>query len=163
MPKVNFVKSARKDNPVAKVGEPYYWWQFKFGGKHYSKTPPKPSQLTQSEFMKFVYYMQDRIETLAGYENAEDLKAEIDSIVDEIRSQADELDEKFNNMPEGFQQGDTGTLLEERRDAMNQWADDLENIDIIFDPDETAQDPEFAFTEWLEQVLTEIQSTDPGV
>jgi len=160
MAKVNFIKSARKDNPVAKVGESYYWWQFRFGGKHYSKTPPKPSQLTQSEFLIFVYDMQDRIETLAGYENAEDLKAEVDSIIDEIRGQSDELDEKFNNMPEGLQQGDTGVLLEERRDAMNQWADDLESIDIDFDPE---NDPELIFEEWLSEKLNEIQCIDSGV
>ena len=39
MPRVHHVKSARKDNPVAKKGESYYWWKFRYGGKRYSKTP----------------------------------------------------------------------------------------------------------------------------
>lgn len=33
MPHVTFVKKARKDNPVAKKGESYYWWAFMVGGR----------------------------------------------------------------------------------------------------------------------------------
>lgn len=34
MPRVNHVKAARKDNQ----GEPYCWWKFRYGGKHYPHT-----------------------------------------------------------------------------------------------------------------------------
>jgi hypothetical protein len=57
MPKVNHVKCARKDNPEhdIKAGESYYWWSMMQGSrgvKHYSKTYPKRSQLTNSDFFK---------------------------------------------------------------------------------------------------------------
>ena len=44
-PRVHYVKSARKDNPVAKKGEPYYWWQSYCSPKQFSKTPPRPWSL----------------------------------------------------------------------------------------------------------------------
>ncbi len=50
MPRVTHVKKARKDNPVCKAGESYYWWKFRYGGKRYSLTRPRPSQLTQSAY-----------------------------------------------------------------------------------------------------------------
>lgn len=63
MPRVHFVKKARKDvsNSDIKKGESYYWWKFRFGGKCVSRTPPKQSQLTQSDFLSQIYKIQDRI------------------------------------------------------------------------------------------------------
>jgi len=52
MPRVHFVKHARKDNDLVKKGESYYWWKFRFTGKCMSKTPPRKSQLTESEYWK---------------------------------------------------------------------------------------------------------------
>jgi len=62
MPRVNFVQKARKDNPVAKAGESYYWWKFRYGGKHYSLTRPRESQLTQSEFLGAMYSLLEEIQ-----------------------------------------------------------------------------------------------------
>jgi len=59
MAKAHYVKRARKDNPVVKAGESYYWWKFRFGPKLYSKTPPKPSQLTQSPYLSVIYACQE--------------------------------------------------------------------------------------------------------
>jgi hypothetical protein len=51
MPRVNFVKKARKAIPSSgiKVGDSYYWWKFRYGGKFVSKERPRQSQLTQSK------------------------------------------------------------------------------------------------------------------
>ena len=43
MPRVNYVKKARKNNPAVKRGESYFWWKFRYGGKQYSKTRPRQS------------------------------------------------------------------------------------------------------------------------
>lgn len=52
MAKVHFVKSAQKDNPVAKKGESYYWWKPMVGGrggaKRYSKDRPSTPSSEQS-------------------------------------------------------------------------------------------------------------------
>lgn len=48
--KVHFVKSARKARPAygIAVGDSYYHWSSYRGPTHYSKTYPRPSQLTDS-------------------------------------------------------------------------------------------------------------------
>lgn len=108
MPRVHHVKKALKDNPVAKKGESYYWWKpmvnGRGGAKRYSKTPPKPSQLTSSEFLGTVYDIQDEIATAAASTMAEliDLR---DGWVGEINDLKSETEDKLNNMPDGLQQG----------------------------------------------------------
>jgi len=65
MARATFVKSARKDYPDhgIKKGESYWHWAFMQGGrggaKRYSKTEPRPSQLTQSEFWGNVLGLQE--------------------------------------------------------------------------------------------------------
>lgn len=68
MARATFVKKARKDIPGTdiKAGESYYWWKFRFGGKHYSKTPPRRSQLTQSDFLGQLYAIEDEIQGLVA-------------------------------------------------------------------------------------------------
>lgn len=124
MAKVHFVKSARKDNPVAKVGESYYWWKPMVGGrggaKRYSKERPKPSQLTQSEFLSAAYAAQESLDA------AKDADA-FRTVAEEVRSLGDETQAKYDNMPEGLQQGDTGQMLEERASQCSEWADQIES------------------------------------
>ena len=51
MGNIHFVKRARKDNSVAKKGESYYWWCFKYSKeKHYSKEYPSTEQLIESAY-----------------------------------------------------------------------------------------------------------------
>ena len=46
MEHIHFVKKARVRNPVADVGESYYWWEIPFENtKHYSKEYPTPQQI----------------------------------------------------------------------------------------------------------------------
>ena len=131
MPKVNFVKAAAKDNRVAKKGENYYWWKFRFGGKYLSKTPPRPSQLTQSDFLSRQMELEERIGQLG--ENAdtfEGLRADVEGICDEIRMLGEEQEEKLNNMPDSLQQSPTGELLEGRSSACEDWVGELEEVDL---------------------------------
>ena len=134
MARVKYVLKARKDNPVCKAGEPYYWWAFRFGGKRYSLTPPRPSQLTQSAFKSGAAAMSETVEDFSG--NVDDLADFRDDLVNQARELSEMAGESFENMPEGLQQGDTGLMLEERRDGMEEIADTLEGIDLEFDEDE---------------------------
>lgn len=144
MTTAHFVKAAAKDYPKAgiKKGDSYYWWKFKqrYGNspRLMSKTRPRPSQLTQSEYLSQALALQERIEDLTPDATLPD---DLESIISDLRTLSDEQDEKFNNMPEGLQQGDTGQLLEQRRDACNEFADALEGIDIEeFEADLSAKD-----------------------
>lgn len=143
MPRVTFVKSARKDNPVAKKGESYYWWKFRFGGKRFSLTYPKRSQLTQSAYFGTLYDLADMIEDYeivpGEMDTVESLRDEVEGELDSLR---DECQESLDNMPEALQYAPTGELLQERIDALenainelgyieapDQWEDEQERID----------------------------------
>lgn len=131
MPKVHHVKKSRKDNPIAKKGESYYWWKFRYGGKRYSKTYPKRQQLTQSGFKISLYDIEDDLsKSLSVAESKDDLQNAIDGILPEIENLKDECEESLNNMPEHLQQdSSSGELLQERIDNLEEWSSELENFD----------------------------------
>ena len=151
MPKVTYVNAARKDNPVCKKGESYYWWKFLRGPKLYSLTLPKRSQLTQSDFFSQMYAIEDDV--IAGFDDAgdslEELKSMVEDAVEQIRGLGDECCEKLDNMPEGLQEGPTGELLQSRSDECESMADELEQIDL---------DPPDEFITWLESKIEELQA-----
>lgn len=107
MPQVHFVKKARKDNSAVKKGQPYYWWQFPFGPKHYSKTRPRQSQLTQSSFLSSVYALQEEIEDITNAMQNKDDFADVMERIDTMSSEVDDLrdgaQDSLDNMPEGLQ------------------------------------------------------------
>lgn len=157
MARAKFVKKAAKDYPehgIAK-GESYYWWKFMVGGrggpKHYSKTPPKPSQLTQSEFLQGLRGIQEQVDALAADSELPDAVADI---VQQLRDLGQEQEDKKDNLPDSLQNGPTGELLDSRKEACEQAADEFEQID--FDNDE-AQKEEY----WAEK-LEEVQAVEMG-
>lgn len=168
MPRVHHVKKALKDNRVCKKGEEYFWWVNKTGlrssVKRMSKTRPKPSQLTTSEFLSEYYSVQEDMQE-AQPQSVEDLQSLRDEWAERIREIGEGCRERFENMPEGLQQGDTGQLLEQRADGMESWANDLEGIDLDFDEDEVGEGEkkETALDEFLAEKLDDISGCDPGV
>lgn len=136
MARAHFVKSARKNNPVAKKGESYYWWAFMQGGrggpKRYSKTAPTRSQLTQSEFCSTLWDLEDRLGDLKAdsYETVADLQGDIEEIKGDLEGLSSDTQDKFNNMPDGLQQGDSGQLLENRSSEVDSLVGELDGIDF---------------------------------
>lgn len=137
MARAHFVKAARKDNPVAKKGEPYWWWKPMIGGrgaaKRFSKTQPTRSQLTNSEFLSAFYAICESIDA------AEDVDG-LRSCAEELRTLGEEQQEKFDNMPDGLQQGDTGQMLEERATGCDSWADAIEAACDNFDGEDDGEE-----------------------
>lgn len=129
MARAHFVKKARKNYPDAgiKKGDSYYWWAFQYGPMIRSKTAPKPSQLTQSEFLSTVYDINERLESLSA-ETAEDLESEVTSICDDIENLKSETEDKLNNMPEQLQQAQTGEMLQGRIDALDEMVSNLQSV-----------------------------------
>jgi len=151
MTRLHYVKKARKDvlNTDIKAGESYYWWKFRRGGKHTSKTPPKRSQLTQSSFYAAIYDLEDDlIENLSATNSLPDAVQEIISALQDI---ADECQGNLDNMPEGLQEGDTGQLLQDRISACEEAADQYESIE--FDDKEDDETDE----EYWDRKLEEAQ------
>lgn len=140
MPRVHFVKKARKDNPAVKAGESYYWWKFRYGGKRYSATPPKQSQLTQSAYFGALYDLTDQIDEWEGEaDDFESFKEEVAEALGELR---DEQQEKIDNMASyNLEYSPTGEMIQERLDACEAAVDEIECIDDFeFDDDEFDED-----------------------
>jgi hypothetical protein len=164
MPRVTFVKAAQKDNPVCSKGESYYWWKFRFGGKHFSLTPPRGSQLTQSAYYGAVRGMCESIEDqFSAGVDVEGIEGITSDIASQLGELADEARESLENMPEGLQQGDTGQLLEERADTCESSQSEIEGIDIDFqselddeDEDVTDDDREQEKQDWLSDIQNEL-------
>lgn len=145
MARLHHVKKARKARPdqSIEVGDSYYWWANKTGPysstKRYSKTRPRPSQMTVSEFSGQQLALGERLEDLSINLSFEDLVTIRDEIVDEIGTLGEEQTEKHDNMPEGLQAGPTGELLENRGDECDSWANELEGVDIPNEEDVIAE------------------------
>lgn len=150
MPTVHHVK-ARKDNQVVKAGEYYYWWKFgpRFP-KQYSKTRPRASQLTTSEFLGAVYSIQEDMDdaTPADVTELESLVSEWKLQIEDARDQAQT---NFDNMPESLQGGDTGQLLESRVNDCDDWISNLDAIDYTLGEGEE-----------LDDKLQEVKDANPG-
>lgn len=123
MPRVHFVKKAQKNYGEIKKGQSYYWWKFRYADKSRSLTYPKPQQLTRSAFWSQIYDLQDEL-------NGVDNKDALEDIVNRIRDLAVEQDEKRMNMPDQLQDIGSGETLMNRQEALDEWADELEELDI---------------------------------
>lgn len=124
MPRV-YTQKAAKDYPTKgiKKGDTYYSWSVRTGpagGVTYkSLTYPRPSQLN----FGFRGRLGDIELDMGNASDPEELK----SYAEALRELGEECGESFDNMPEGLQQGETGQLLEERRDGLDSWADEVES------------------------------------
>ena len=156
MPRVHFVKKARKDNPAVKAGESYYHWKFRYGGRVYSKVRPNRSQLTQSSFLSTYYELEDGMEErVNAAQSIEELESTIEEIASEIESLMEETQESLDNMPEHLQDSSpSGELLQERIDGLENWQSELENVDL--------QDNE-GEEDFLDNLKEEVLSLSPGL
>jgi len=130
MPRVN-VQRANKDYPLEgiKKGDTYYKWKFRYGALHRSPVRPKRSQLTQSEFLSWLYETQDGWDgRFLGCADSDDLSSAIEEASSEIQEQIDELYDKHGNLPEQFQDAGPGEILQERIDALESWQSDVDSV-----------------------------------
>lgn len=122
MPRVTFVKKARKDYPEHGIerGDSYYWWKFRRGAKHVSKTRPRPSQLTQSSYrsglLRIQEFIEDGIPTLSVKDIESPDKNTVSDFLDSVSgtleeahgmldSLRDETEDKVNNLEDAFPNG----------------------------------------------------------
>lgn len=138
MPRVHYVKKARKDNPAVKAGESYYWWKFRHGGKRYSRTPPRPSQLTQSPYYGQVRSLVERVEDESPTDN-DDWISLRDEVREELEALGQECQDNLDNMPDSLQYSPTGELLQERIDACDNATMEIDSLEE-FDGDDIEQD-----------------------
>ena len=139
MAKANFVKKSRKAYKDSFTGEEipagssYYWWAFNFGPTYISVTPPKPAQLTQSEYAQAIIGFE---ETVSGM-TVETVVDELETLKGDLENLKSELEDKLSNMPEQLQESSSaGQLLTERMEELGTWISNLDEIET--DVDETS-------------------------
>lgn len=154
MARLNEAK-AGKDYPKydIKKGDTYWWTQEFRGPKRYFKTRPKPSQYASGDFMPTWLSVGEEL-AMAQADGLEDAVSTAVSQLEELR---DSTQEKFDNMPEGLQQGDTGQLLEGRVNACDEWIDALQEVDL------EDRDPDVSEADWLVSKLEELTSSEPDL
>lgn len=118
------------DTIIVPKGSVYYWWKFRYGSKHISLTPPKPQQLTQSEFNIAILDIQDDLDAIGDLTTIEEVRDQVEEIKGRIEELRDEQEEKKSNMPDSLQESATGELLQERYDALDDWYNDLDGLDL---------------------------------
>jgi hypothetical protein len=153
MARVNFVKKARKAIPEAgiAVGDSYYYVKLRRGmPKRYFKERPPRSATTGSSFYSTLWDIEDV--AIGKLEASDDLKGNVEDISQQLRDLAQECQDSLDNMPEGLQQGSSGTMLQERVEALEAAADEFDNLDFD-DKQEDETDEEF----W-ERKLEEVQA-----
>ncbi len=160
MARLHFVKSARKDNPVAKKGESYYWWQNYKSPKRFSKEKPKRHQMTNSAFKQSLYQIQDCWLEMFGHLDKDSPETIIGEIVDYLQEMCDNCQESLDNMPEGLQEGDTGQLLQQRIDSLDDAISNIDSLDVEFESDAKKGTDEYnqELEDWIENLESEIDS-----
>lgn len=155
MARAHFVKKARKPykNEGIKKGDSYYWWKFPYGSKQRQKTAPRQSQLTQSEFLGTIYDIDDRLSNISDLDDAQ---SERESIVSELQDLSSEQEDRKSNMPDSLQESPTGELLEERANQCNEFADELESVDLDLEKEEGESDSDFE--ERVNDAIGELQN-----
>lgn len=161
MTRAHFVLKARKDNSVCKAGESYWWWKFRHGGKRFSLTQPRSSQLTQSAYYSTIRSICEGIDDWTG--NAEDLETLRDELVAQLQDAGEECQESFDNIPESLQEAPTGELLQERISTCEGAVSELENVDLTSGAEEVADDDDLdeeekeqALQDWIDETTSEF-------
>ncbi len=147
MPRVQTVEKSRKEltdsitGKVIPVGSKYYWWKFRYGGRRASVQYPNRRHLTQSSFLQQLFGIEDAIGSLEASESIVD---DLSSIISDIEALKDECQESLDAMPENLQESsDSGMMLQERIEGLEEWGGILEGIDTEVDeelPDKEKQE-----------------------
>lgn len=162
-------QKAGKDYPEAgiKKGQEYYSWAHFRGPTQRSLTPPRQSQLTQNEELSRAYSVQEEIEdaNATDFNTPDDLLAKRDEWVSELNDIAQELNDKLDNMPDGLREGETGQTLQERAEACEEFANELDAVylDFAYDEEVEGDEKQTATAEWFEYKLGELQNCTLGI
>lgn len=159
MTRLHHVKKARKTyrGTSIKKGDSYFWWKFRRGIKHRSKIQPRPSQLTQSAFWSsYLASMEGFEDSVGKASSGDDLREAVSSLVEALEEIKTETEEKKENMPEPLQQGETGELLQERIDGLEELISELQGVEV--EDDEESDDDEEEKTSPLESSREELQN-----
>lgn len=126
-------------------GSAYYWWKFRRGGKRYSLTPPRRSQLTQSAYYGALYDIADTV----GAATADTIVGDIGNVRDSLESLKDDCESNLDNIPEAMKEA---SVLNERIEWLDNAIQEVSGIQVDDEDDEDAK----------ENAVGELQNVDLG-
>lgn len=109
----------KHDQIVVKKGESYWWWKWRFGTKHISKTEPESSQLSR-------YGKSEWDERMEDFEGRKDDFENKDTLLTDIEEYKSELESRLENIPEPLQES---SILNERIEELGTLYDEVEMLD----------------------------------
>lgn len=149
----------RCSDPIVK-GEEYYQWAIKQqrGGivrrQHVKHGSPRPSQLTVSQLSQVYAAIEGAQDDVSSAEDASAIRDALEGCKGEMESIRDEFQSNLDNMPEGLQQGDTGQLIQERVEALEEFDNELDSaigeIEDFDDAEEGNEESQTAYDEALQ-------------
>jgi len=155
------------------TGDGYKWWKFRYSGRFVRclepKCAPKQSQLISNPFQSALAAIGENMSTAFGEaRTGTDPLLAVQAVRDaaeELRNLGSEQQDKFDNMPYGLQQGDTGQLLENRANecedkacTIESYADDAESAWESKDEDQEDSEDKLGEQEIADQIIDELES-----
>lgn len=145
MAKVYVVNKSRKEFTCSRchkpipVGSSYVWGAIFHGPTIYrhKECGLQSWELSGSDFIKTCGTIQTYWKEDYGV-----TQESVDSIKGDLEELRDETQEKFDNMPDGLQEGDTGMLLQERIEMLESVIDELDLIDAVSMQEDIAEELE---------------------
>lgn len=123
----------RKCQEPIKAGEKYYEWKHRYAPpsrQHQTHGSPRQSELCTGK-MSGVYAAQENVgDVIDAARQSSDCSGLADALTEaaeSVREVAQEYEDNRSNMPEGLQEGPTGSDMQEKAEALNEFADSLES------------------------------------
>ena len=141
MARINTVNKSRKENrcggcgKIIPVGSKYFYVDF-YSGRHAVRCAScgfKPYETTENPYLQTLYQIQyeygNKLSELTPT-SLDEPNSLRDDLVSELESLRDEVQERFDNIPEQLQDGEAGSLLQERIESLEEAISDIENEDL---------------------------------
>lgn len=157
--KIHFVKKARKNNCKngIKKGDSYYWWKDRLNGKNFSRERPTPKQLTQSNYFRTLWELQDRINDLPKKSSPDTITRDAEHIILEVIQLRERQSKKFLRMPEALRAtSNSGFILTDRVNMLDHWIAQLRYINLEIHEDLSEEERVTRFTEICDELSNSI-------
>lgn len=150
MPKIVKVNKARKDYPCSECNRYIHSGESYWRGTPFRQKPIircvecgiQPYEVSSSEYVKTVGRIAERWE--------QDYSVDAEAIIEVLRELSEDLTDKYENLPDGLQQSETGELIETRIENLEDVIQQLEGIDTEYE--DVSQIPEDAIQEYVEAI-----------